>query len=203
MIKPTSRAPQAAAIDGPGRPAAFLDRDGTINRRPAAHAYVETVDGFVWLPGALEGASALAHAGFVLAVVSNQRGIARGLVSWPTLAGIEREIQRRLRERDSEIAAFRYCPHELGDGCDCRKPAPGMILELARVLRLDLRRSWMIGDSASDIFAGQAAGCLTALIEDGGSPPQPDLRPDIVAPSLQAAVAAILDRAPAPTVIPA
>lgn len=174
------------------RRAVFLDRDGTLNVRPAEHRYVETLDGFVWLPGAVEGAAALARAGFVLAVTSNQRGIARGLVSWNTIAAIEQEIQARLGEHGAQIAAFRYCPHELDDGCDCRKPAPGMLLELAEQLDLDPARSWMVGDSESDVAAGRAAGCATALIATAaeGSPA------DLVAPSLRAAAAAILEREP-------
>jgi D-glycero-D-manno-heptose 1,7-bisphosphate phosphatase len=126
----------------------------------------------------------------VLAVVSNQRGIARGLVSAATLAEIEREIQSRLRERGAEIAAFRYCPHELDAGCDCRKPAPGMILELAGTLALDLSRSWMIGDSASDVAAGRAAGCATALIDAERA--APDTRADLIAGSLLAVAQAIV-----------
>jgi len=126
----------------------------------------------------------------VLAVVSNQRGLARGLVSWATLAEIELEIQARLRERGAEIAAFRYCPHELDAGCDCRKPAPGMILELAGELELDLSRSWMIGDSPTDVAAGRAAGTRTALLDAGGAEGSADL----LAGSLLEAAAAIVGR---------
>jgi D-glycero-D-manno-heptose 1,7-bisphosphate phosphatase len=178
---------------GVTRRAVFLDRDGTLNVRPDEHRYVETLERFVWLPGAVDGASALARAGFVLAVASNQRGIARGLVSWSTIAAIEQEIQARLGEQGVQIAAFRYCPHELDDVCDCRKPAPGMLLELAELLDLDLARSWMVGDSASDVAAGHAAGCSTALIA-----PATARLPfaDLVAPSLRAAAAAILEREP-------
>jgi D-glycero-D-manno-heptose 1,7-bisphosphate phosphatase len=173
------------------RRAVFLDRDGTLNVRPAEHSYVETLEGFVWLPGAVEGASALARAGYVLAVASNQRGIARGLVSWSAIAAIEAEIQARLGEHGAQIAAFRYCPHELDEGCDCRKPAPGMLLALARELDVDLARSWMVGDSRSDVAAGRAAGCRTALIDSSGErPPSAEL----VTASLLAAATAILER---------
>ena len=171
--------------------AVFLDRDGTLNVRPAEHSYVETLAGFVWLPGAVEGAIALARAGFVLAVASNQRGIARGLVDGSTIAAIEAEIQARLGEHGVRIAAFRYCPHELDEGCDCRKPAPGMLFELARQLDVDLARSWMVGDSPSDVAAGRAAGCATALI-DASAEPAPSA--DLVAPSLLAAATAIVER---------
>jgi D-glycero-D-manno-heptose 1,7-bisphosphate phosphatase len=162
------------------RPAAFLDRDGTLNRRPPEHDYVRSSAGFAWLPGAADGAAALAEAGYVLAIVSNQRGIARGLVSHTTLEEIEMIIQRELAERGCRAEVFRYCPHEHDDGCTCRKPAPGMLVELAEELGLDLARSWMIGDSEDDVLAGEAAGCRTALI--GARPSRS--RPDLVAASL-------------------
>jgi len=156
--------------------AAFLDRDGTINQRPAPHRYVASLDEFRWLPGAVEGLAALAAAGLALVVVSNQRGVARGLVSWEALAAIEREIQERLRPHGARISSFRYCPHELGDGCECRKPRPGMLLSAAAELDLELARSWMIGDAPSDVQAGAAAGCRTVLIGEGGPDAQPTLR---------------------------
>jgi histidinol-phosphate phosphatase family protein len=148
--------------------AAFLDRDGTLNVRPPEHEYVTRPEDFAWLPGAIEGMLALADAGFVLAVVSNQRGIARGVISRKTLTAIEAEIQAELAPHGAEIAAFRYCPHELDAGCDCRKPKPGMLLELATALNLELAGSWMIGDSATDVAAGRAAGTHTALIASAG-----------------------------------
>ena len=119
-------------------------------------------------------------------VVSNQRGIARGLVNERTLTQIEEEIQSGLAPHDVRIAAFRYCPHELGEGCDCRKPKPGLILDLARELQIDLASSWMIGDSASDVEAGRAAGTRTALIAADGKGDA-----DLAAPTLLDVAAAI------------
>jgi histidinol-phosphate phosphatase family protein len=151
------------------RRAAFLDRDGTFNVRPAEHDYVKTPEEFAWLPGAVEGAVALARAGYLLFVVSNQRGIARGLVTTDTLQEIEAEIQRTLAPHGAQITAFRYCPHEADEGCTCRKPRPGLILDLARDYEIDLRNSWTIGDSPSDVEAGRAAGTHTALIAAAGT----------------------------------
>jgi D-glycero-D-manno-heptose 1,7-bisphosphate phosphatase len=165
------------------RRAAFLDRDGTLNVRPPEHGYVTSAAEFAWLPGAANGAARLASAGYVLAVVSNQRGVARGLVDAATLRGLEDVIQRTLAQHGCAAEAFRYCLHDEGAECSCRKPRPGMILGLARELDLDLRRSWMIGDSASDVMAGQAAGCRTALV---GSAPE-RCEPDLLAASLDVA----------------
>jgi D-glycero-D-manno-heptose 1,7-bisphosphate phosphatase len=158
------------------RPAAFLDRDGTINTRPPLHRYVEAPEAFAWLPGAVDGAVMLAEAGFVLVVVSNQRGVARGLVTESTLREIESQIQARLGERGCHVESFRYCRHDRDVQCDCRKPRPGMLLDAARELDLDLRQSWMIGDSPSDVQAGARAGCHTALIAPGDAATDADIR---------------------------
>ena len=168
------------------RRAVFLDRDGTLNVRPAEHEYVTSLAAFTLLPGAIEGAVALARAGFLLAVVSNQRGLARGLVTEQTLRDIEAEIQSALAPHGVQITAFRYCPHELDANCECRKPRPGMILELAQTHGIDLASSWTIGDSPADVEAGRAAGTHTALIAPRG---QADVLVDSLADS-RAAIAA-------------
>lgn len=167
-------------MGGLTRRGVILDRDGTLNVRPPEHEYVVSEREFTWLPGAAEGLSRLAQAGYVLAVASNQRGVSRGLVGVETLHAIEERIQRELAGRGCKVEAFRYCVHDESDGCECRKPKPGMIFALARQLRLDLRRSWVIGDSESDIRAGEAARCGTALI----GAPSGAISPDIIATSL-------------------
>ena len=160
--------------------AVFLDRDGTLNVRPPVHEYVRDVDDFVWLPGSLEALARLAGAGYLLAVVSNQRGVARGLVTEDALRRVEHRMLHDLRAHGGRIDAFRYCVHDLAEGCDCRKPKPRMVLDLARELDLDLARSWMVGDSDDDVLAGQAAGCRTVLV---GGPPRAS-RPSLVARDL-------------------
>jgi D-glycero-D-manno-heptose 1,7-bisphosphate phosphatase len=175
-------------VGGLRRAAAFLDRDGTLNVRPAEHRWITSPAQFSWLWGAPEAAAALARAGYVLTVVSNQRGISTGAVSRATLRAVEELIQRRLAEHGCEITAFEYCPHSPEAGCDCRKPRPAMITKLARDLDLDVERSWVIGDSPADVMAGRAARCRTALIGEIAA----DCAPDITAPSLNAAVALVL-----------
>ena len=146
----------------------FLDRDGTLNVRPHEHQYLTSARDFVWLPKAPKGVAQLARQGFVLTVVSNQRGVARGLVTSSALRAIEQRIQRDLAAHECTIDAFRYCFHDDEDACRCRKPKPGMIVDLALELDLDLGRSWVIGDSESDVRAGVAAGCRTAFVGDPG-----------------------------------
>jgi histidinol-phosphate phosphatase family protein len=151
------------------RPAAFIDRDGTINVQPAEHTYLSSVEDLEILPGAMEGMKALADCGFALAIASNQRGVGRGLISMEDVDAIDAEIRRLLAPTGAEIAGSYYCPHLNDDDCDCRKPRPGLLLRAAEDLDLDLGASWMIGDSATDIEAGTAAGCRTAYL--GEDPP--------------------------------
>jgi D-glycero-D-manno-heptose 1,7-bisphosphate phosphatase len=172
---------------GSDRVAVFLDRDGTLNVKPPEGEYVRSVNEFEWLPGAAEGAAALSQAGLALFVVSNQRGVARGLVDEVTLTAIEGRIQSALHPLGAQIEAFTYCRHDLSDHCDCRKPRPGMIMRLVRERGLRLADSWMVGDAVSDVAAGQAAGCRTALLADPRRAVDVDPAPDLVMPSLQLA----------------
>jgi D-glycero-D-manno-heptose 1,7-bisphosphate phosphatase len=151
------------------QPAAFIDRDGTINVQPPEHTYLSDVADLEILPGAIEGMKALADCGFALVIASNQRGVGRGLISMDDVNAIDAEIRRLLAASGAEPAGSYYCPHLNDDGCDCRKPRPGLLLRAAEELHLDLTASWMIGDSATDIAAGAAAGCRTAYL--GNDPP--------------------------------
>jgi D-glycero-D-manno-heptose 1,7-bisphosphate phosphatase len=166
------------------RPAVFLDRDGVLNQRPPEHDYVRSRDQFSLLPGVAEAVRRLDAAGYALVVVSNQRGIARGLVSRGTLKAIEEAIL----EETGVAVAFYYCPHDRDDGCSCRKPAPGMLLEASADLTLDLSRSVMVGDAETDVEAGRAAGTRTILIAPAGV----ETTADAVVGSLAEAAAAIV-----------
>jgi D-glycero-D-manno-heptose 1,7-bisphosphate phosphatase len=151
---------------------------------------VTRVEEFRLLPGAIEGMARLAACGYELVIASNQRGIARGLVGEAVLGEVEAAIQRALEPRGVGVSGFYYCPHQTDDpACDCRKPKPGMLLRAASELDLDLSRSWMIGDSPSDVAAGAAAGTLTAYI---GSEAEPGAT--LRAVSLKAAAAEICSR---------
>ncbi|MGZ4408088.1 MAG: D-glycero-alpha-D-manno-heptose-1,7-bisphosphate 7-phosphatase [Gaiellaceae bacterium] len=172
-------------MGGLSRRAVFLDRDGTLNVKPAEHEYVSSASEFLWIPGAREAMGRLAGMGYALTVVSNQRGVGRGLVTREALQAIEERIQRDLALEGCTVERFRYCFHNDADGCDCRKPRPGMILALAEELDLDLAHSWVIGDTLSDVVAGKAAGCRTALV--GGAYAEAD----VLAPSLAEASAVI------------
>ena len=145
-----------------GRPAAFLDRDGVINED---HGYVHRWEDFAFVEGVVDGMRRLQSAGYVLVVVTNQSGIARGYYDEAALGLLHDRLRAALAEQGVELAAIEHCPH-LPDApvaryalaCDCRKPEPGMILRAARALALDLARSLMFGDKPSDIEAGRRAG---------------------------------------------
>ena len=166
----------------------FLDRDGVINRKPP-RGYVTRWEDLHVLPGTAEAISRLNRAGFLVIVVSNQRCVARGLLTARALEAMHERMRVTLAQAGARIDAVYYCPHEKS-GCDCRKPAPGMLLTAAAAYQVDLLVSWMIGDSDIDIAAGRNAGCRTArLICDGGWATE---RSDLHAHSLREAVDQIL-----------
>jgi D-glycero-D-manno-heptose 1,7-bisphosphate phosphatase len=144
--------------------AVFLDRDGVINRKAPDGQYVTRWEDFQLLPGVIEGIAQLNRAGIRVIVVTNQRCVAKGLLAESDLESLHGKMSEHLAQAGAIIDAIYYCPHALEAACDCRKPAPGMLLEAARAHNLDLSDSWMIGDSGSDIQAGKNAGCRTARV---------------------------------------
>lgn len=155
----------------PLRPAVFLDRDGTLIREVD---YLADPDAIQFLPGAIEGLQALRDAGFALVLVTNQSGIARGLVTVPVLEQIHARIVHELAEFGVELQGIEWCPHHPTEGnppfvldCECRKPKPGMLLMAAEDHGLDLATSWTIGDAPRDLDAGLAAGTQTVLVRTG------------------------------------
>lgn len=143
----------------------FLDRDGVINENRVDH--VKTWDEFRWLPGALEGLRLLTEHGFRIFIVTNQAAVNRGLMTGSTLAEIHRRMISIAASHGAIITGMRFCPHRPEEACGCRKPRPGMLLDLAREHQVDLSAAYMIGDAPSDIAAGQAAGCRTILVLSG------------------------------------
>ena len=160
------------------RPAAFLDRDGVIN---IDHGYVYRQEDFSFVPGVLDAAADLARMGYALVVVTNQSGIARGYYTEGDFHALAQWMRARFAAAGAPLAGVYHCPHhpDAGDGalrrdCDCRKPAPGMLLAAARDLNLDLSRSALFGDKCDDLRAAQAAGVpLRVLLgKDGAAMPQ-------------------------------
>ena len=147
------------------RPAVFLDRDGVLNRsdvvegKPFAPRQLAR---FRLLPNTRRSVLHLKQAGFVVIVVTNQPDIGNGLVDPAEVEAMHRKLRQRVPVDD-----IRMCPHRREDGCHCRKPRPGMLLDAARDFGLDLSRSFMVGDRPGDIVAGSDAGCRTIFIDRG------------------------------------
>jgi D-glycero-D-manno-heptose 1,7-bisphosphate phosphatase len=144
----------------------LLDRDGTINRKVDG-GYVTRWDGFVFLPGALQGLAELTGAGFTLAVVTNQAAVAKGLLTLAELEAIHDRMTASIERAGGRLSGVYVCPHLAGTGCACRKPSPGLLHRAAADLGLDLATSYMVGDSPADVEAGLRAGCHTILLESG------------------------------------
>ena len=172
------------------RPAIFLDRDGVLNDvvwRDGKPASPRSVAELKLADGAVEAVAAFKAAGYLTFVVTNQPDVARGKMSAQVLSDIHQTMAEALPV--DEIVA---CQHDNADLCDCRKPRPGMLLDLARRWSVDLSQSWMIGDMDRDIACGQAAGCGAILIQrpyNGG----PASGADLIADDLTQAVALVFD----------
>jgi len=148
--------------------AVFLDRDGTLN---VEKGYVHRIDDWEWIPGAIESILSLKKLGFLVVVVTNQAGIARGYYSESDMHKLHEHINQELKKHSTCIDAFYHCPHHAEFGkirdCECRKPLPGMIEQAKSDLDIDLTHSWLIGDKISDIQAGMAAGVKSILVQTG------------------------------------
>lgn len=156
--------------------AIFLDRDGTINKYVG---FLRNIDDFELLPGVSDAIRMINASGYLAIVVTNQPVIARGEVTFEELDNIHCKMETLLGKDGAYIDGLYFCPHhphkgyegeipELKIDCDCRKPKPGMLLKAAEELNIDLKASYMIGDSDSDVQAGEAAGCTSIKINEGG-----------------------------------
>jgi D-glycero-D-manno-heptose 1,7-bisphosphate phosphatase len=143
----------------------ILDRDGTINED--RDDYVKSPAEWVPLPGALEAIARLNHAGWHTVVATNQSGLARGLFDMATLNAVHARMNRELAAFGGRIDAVFFCPHGPDDGCGCRKPMPGLFKTIGERYGLDLRETYVIGDSLRDLQAGVAVGCAPHLVRTG------------------------------------
>ncbi len=171
--------------------AAFLDRDGVINVKAPEGQYVTRWEEVRFLPGVAAAISRLNESGFRVIVISNQRCVAKGLVTSAEVEALHRRISKELADLGAIIDAVYFCPHDTEPACSCRKPAPGMLLEAAKDHKIDLAASWMIGDSDADVAAGKNAGCKTVLI--GRRESSTANRPDLLADSLLQATERIFE----------
>ena len=148
------------------KPAIILDRDGVLNKRPPRAEYVRRWEGFEWLPGAKEALRLLKEAGYRVIIVSNQAGIAREAMTEADLKTIHERMKAEVIASGGQIDAIYYCPHHWDEGCECRKPKPGMLFQAQRDWHLDLSRTPFIGDDERDAQAAFEAGCPSALVSE-------------------------------------
>ena len=177
----------------------FLDRDGVINRDSAD--YIKECSEFHFLPGSLEALRLLRQNGFTTIVITNQSAVHRNLISRATLNEIHEKMKREVTVSGGAITDIFFCPHRPDEGCDCRKPKPGLILQAQEKYRVDLSGAWMIGDSVKDIECGRNACCgHTVLVRTGnGSQAEKSLLerntpPDFIADTLLDAVRWVVSR---------
>jgi len=186
------------------RRAAFLDRDGTLVEEAG---YLDRLERLVFFPYSVDAVRVLNRAGFAVVVITNQAGIARGIVREAFVAEAHRHIAETLAAGGARVDAFYYCPH-YPDGvleqyrrtCDCRKPEPGLLRRAAADLDLDLARSFVVGDRWHDVAAGHAVGARGVLVRTGlgrkdEANPHPGAVPDVIVDNLMDAAAWILQQA--------
>lgn len=183
-------------MSNPSRPAVFVDRDNTLIADPG---YLRDPDQIRILPGVPDAVKRLREAGFVVVIITNQSGVARGYFTEDELRTVHERLQETLADQGAAVDAIYYCPFLPGraavvekfrEDSELRKPKPGMILKAAADMGLDIAQSWMVGDSARDVQAGNAAGCRTILLGSGAT--DPDARPNHTMSNFPAAADFIL-----------
>lgn len=166
----------------------ILDRDGVINHD--SDAYIKGPDEWHPIPGSLEAIARFTKAGYRIAVATNQSGVGRGLFDLATLAAIHAKMHQAVAEAGGRIDAVFFCPHAADSRCDCRKPKPGMILEILRRYGAEPVGITVVGDSLRDLQAAAAVGCRPVLVlsgkgrktmQAGGLPPETLVRVDLAA----------------------
>ncbi|MDJ0748072.1 MAG: D-glycero-beta-D-manno-heptose 1,7-bisphosphate 7-phosphatase [Woeseiaceae bacterium] len=175
----------------------ILDRDGVINRDSAA--FVKSAEEWLPLPGSIDAIAALSAAGFTVTVATNQSGLARGMFDRSALRNMHRKLRRLVGAAGGRIDRIVVCPHGPDDGCDCRKPRPGLFLQLARRYDTSLDGVPAIGDSLRDLEAARAAGAQPILVRTGNGVRTESSLPRVFAgipvyDDLAAAAAAIVEQ---------
>ncbi|MBI6951856.1 MULTISPECIES: D-glycero-beta-D-manno-heptose 1,7-bisphosphate 7-phosphatase [unclassified Pseudomonas] len=143
----------------------ILDRDGVINHD--SDAYIKSLEEWVPIPGSIEAIAQLSKAGWTVAVATNQSGIARGYYSPETLEAMHARLRALVAEQGGEVGLIVHCPHGPDEGCECRKPKPGMLLAIAEHYQVPLAGVWFVGDSKGDLEAALAVDAQPVLVKTG------------------------------------
>ncbi|MFZ3184623.1 MAG: D-glycero-beta-D-manno-heptose 1,7-bisphosphate 7-phosphatase [Pseudomonas sp.] len=143
----------------------ILDRDGVINQD--SDDYIKSVDEWLPLPGAITAIANLSKAGWTVAVATNQSGLARGYYDLAALDAMHQQLRKLVAEQGGEVGLILYCPHGPDEGCDCRKPKPGMLKSIAEHYGVALAGLWFVGDSLGDLQAAVTVDCQPVLVKTG------------------------------------
>ena len=143
----------------------ILDRDGVINYD--SDAYIKSVAEWIPLPGSIEAIAQLSKAGWTVAIATNQSGIARGYYDIATLDAMHARLRTLVADQGGEVGLVVYCPHGPDEGCDCRKPKPGMLKIIAEHYKVPLAGIWFVGDSLGDLEAAKAVDSQPVLVKTG------------------------------------
>jgi D-glycero-D-manno-heptose 1,7-bisphosphate phosphatase len=147
----------------------FLDRDGVINYNAPEHDYIKNWGDFKLLPNVIEAIKLIKDLNYLTIVISNQRGIARGLMTTEDVQQIHNNLNKELKENDTNIDAFYFCSHDYIDNCNCRKPKTGMVLRAVKDFNIDVSSCWLIGDSDTDIELANIVKIKSRKISKNGS----------------------------------
>ncbi|MGE3295789.1 MAG: D-glycero-beta-D-manno-heptose 1,7-bisphosphate 7-phosphatase [Porticoccaceae bacterium] len=181
----------------------ILDRDGVINAE--SDQFIKNLDEWRPLPGSIDAIARLCRAGFQVVVATNQSGVGRGLIAPDALAAMHRELERLVNIAGGQLAGIFWCPHVPEDGCDCRKPRPGLLHRIASEFAIELAGIPAIGDSLRDLEAAVAVGCAPILVRTGNgvateyaltSNPDARLHGLVVVDDLAAAADLLISRPP-------
>ena len=154
----------------------IVDRDGTINVE--REGYIQTPEEWEPLPGALDAIARLNHAGFQVVIAANMPGLGRGLFDVVALNAIHARMNKQLASVGGRVEAVFFCPHAPDEGCHCRKPLPGLFLQIGERYKVDLSQVHAVGDSVRDVQAAASAGCIPHLVMTGiGAPASTDPLP--------------------------
>ncbi len=177
----------------------FLDRDGVINRDPGGRTkydYVTKWKDFFFIEGSIKAIRMLKEAGYTICLISNQAGISKGYFTREDLDGLNRKMIAEIEKGGGGIDELYYCPHQEKDGCGCRKPNPGMIKQAMKKTFIDLKNTFIVGDSHGDIEMGKAMGMKTVFVLSGKEPLSEvkswPVQPDYIKSNLLEAVESII-----------
>ena len=177
----------------------FLDRDGVINKDPAGwteHSYITECEDFHFLPGSLEAIKKLTDAGYEIAIISNQAGIAKGYYTFDRLNEITELMLESIKKHGGRIRSIHYCPHRNEDNCDCRKPKLSLFKEAIKNETLDIGSTYFIGDGVMDVEAGKKMGLKTVLVLSGKTELKDvdswKIKPDFIKKDLKDTVSCLL-----------